>query len=79
MVKQNYENATGEKVSKNFVDRTLREAGIVKSLQKKRKSLSKYMKYPKRTLAELGKCMMSMDFIGPKYLKGSNDGISFLS
>jgi len=79
VVKQNYENATGKKVSKNFVDRTLREAGIVKSPQKKRKGLSKYMKYPQRTLAKLGKCMMSMDFIGPKYLKGSNDGISFLS
>lgn len=79
VVKQNYENATGKKVSKNFVDRTLREAGIVKSLQKKRKGLSRYMKYPQRTLAKLGKCMMSMDFIGPKYLKGSNDGISFLS
>lgn len=79
VVKQNYENATGKKVSKNFIDRTLREAGIVKSPQKKRKGLSKYMKYPQRTLAKLGKCMMSMDFIGPKYLKGSNDGISFLS
>lgn len=79
VVKQNYENRVGKKVSKDFVNRTLKEAGMVKSPQKKRKGLSKYMKYPQRTLAKLGKCMMSIDFIDPKYLKGSGDGISFLS
>ena len=79
VVKKNYENQIGLKVSNSFVDRTLREAGMVKSPQKKRKGLSKYMKYPQRTLAKLGKSMMSIDFIGPKYLRGSGDGISFLS
>ncbi len=79
VVKKNYENQIGLKVSKSFVDRTLKEAGMVKSQQKKRKGLSKYMKYPQRTLTKLGKSMMSIDFIGPKYLQGSNRGISFLS
>lgn len=79
VVKKNYENMTGKKVSKSFVDRTLKEAGMVKSPKKKRKGLSKYMKYPQRTLFKLGKSMMGIDFIGPRYLKGSNKGVSFLS
>lgn len=79
VVKKNYENQIGLKVSNSFVDRTLREAGMVKSPQKKRKGLSKYMKYPQRTLTKLGKSMMSIDFIGPKYLHGSKESVSFLS
>ena len=77
VVKKNYENQIGLKVSNSFVDRTLREAGMVKSPQKKRKGLSKYMKYPQRTLTKLGKSMMSIDFIGPKYLHGSRESVSF--
>lgn len=52
---------------------------MVKSPQKKRKGVSKYMQYPQYTLNKFGKIMMSMDFIGPKYLKGSKDRINFLS
>ena len=52
---------------------------MVKSPQKKRKGVSKYMQYPQCTLNKLGKIMMSVDFIGPKYLKGSKDKINFLS
>ncbi len=79
VVKKNYENQTGEKVSKSYVDRVLKEAGMVKSQRKKRKGRSKYMKYPEYTLTKLGKSMMSVDFIGPRYLKGSDNRINFLS
>ena len=79
VVKKNYENQTGEKVSKSYVDRVLKEAGMVKSPGKKRKGRSKYMKYPEYTLTKLGKSMMSIDFIGPKYLKGSDNRINFPS
>ena len=67
------------KVSKAFVDRTLKEAKMVKSPQKKRNGVSKYMQYPHYTLNKLGKIVMSIDFIGPKYLKGSDKRINFLS
>ena len=79
VVKENYENQTDKKVSKSFVDRVLKEAGMVKSPIKKKRGLSKYMKYPNYTLTKLGKSMMSIDFIGPKYLKGSSNRINFLS
>ena len=79
VVKANYENKIKQEISKSFVDRTLKEGGLIKGYNKKRKGLSKYMKYPQRNLNKLGKSMMSLDFIGPKYLTGSNDRINFLS
>lgn len=79
VVKANYENKEKQKISKSFVNRTLKEANLVKRHGKKKKGGSKYMKYPQRTLSKLGKSMMSIDFIGPRYLKGSSDRINFLS
>jgi len=43
VVKEIYENQTGEKVSKSFVDRVLKEAGLVKSPGKKKKGRNKYI------------------------------------
>ncbi|NQE53323.1 hypothetical protein C5S29_06995, partial [ANME-1 cluster archaeon GoMg3.2] len=43
VVKVNYEKQTGEKVSKSYVDGVLKEAGMVKSPEKKRKGRSKYL------------------------------------
>ena len=37
------------------------------------------MMYPVNTINKLGYSMMSLDFIGPKYLDGSADRINFLS
>ena len=79
VVQANYNSLHTGNVSKEFVDRTLREYKMVKSPQKKRKGKSKYMQYPKHTLSKLGKSVMSIDFIGPKYLKGSDHKINFLS
>jgi len=79
VVKQNYEKQTGEKVSKSYICRVLKKAGMVKSQEKKKKGKSKYMKYPEYTLTKFGKSMMSIDFIGPRYLKGSDNRINFLS
>lgn len=79
VVQGNYNKRHTHKVSKSFVDRTLKEYKMVKTPRKKRKGVSKYMNYPQHTLNKLGKCMMSADFIGPKYLKGSSDRINFFS
>ena len=79
VVHNNYINLFGENISEKFVDRTLREYNLLKSRQKKTKGKSKYMQYPEKTLLKLGKILMSIDFIGPKYLQGSNDRINFLT
>lgn len=79
VVRQNYENLYGEKISEWFVKNTLKEYGMVKSPQPHKAGKSKYMHYPVYTLNKLGKTMMSIDFIGPKYLKGSDKRYNFLS
>ena len=79
VVRTNYIKQTGNDVSLWFVASTLREQGLVKSHSKKKKGGSKYMMYPVKTLSKLGSSMMSLDFIGPRYLKGSPDKINFLS
>lgn len=79
VVRENYRHQTGEDISLWFVNATLKEYGLVKSHFKKKKGRSKYMLYPVNTIRKLGKSMMSIDFIGPKYLKGPNNRINFLS
>ena len=79
VVKANYEELYGEKVSQWFVNSTLNEYGMVKSPQPYKAGKSKYMHYPVHTLNKLCKILMSIDFIGPKYLTGSDNRINFVS
>ena len=79
VIQKNYENLYGDKIEKWFVNKVLREAGLTKKKIKKEKGKSRYMKYPEYTLNKLGKILMSIDFIGPKYLKGGKERINFLS
>jgi len=79
VIKNNYKKKYGEDISKWFVDFTLKESGLANSPTPKKKGKSKYMRYPVNTINKLGKIMMSMDFIGPKYLKGSDERINFIS
>lgn len=79
VVQRNYRNKYEEDISKWFIDTTLRESGLAFSPKPKQKGRSKYMNYPVNTLNKLGKIMMSIDFIGPKYLGGSDKRINFLS
>lgn len=79
VVRENYKNLYGEEISEWFVNNTLKEYGMVKSPQPKQPGKSKYMHYPVHTINKLCKILMSIDFIGPKYLKGSDKRINFLS
>lgn len=79
VIQSNYENLYGNKLPLWFINKTLKENGLVKSIRKKEKGRSKYMKYPVNTINRLGKSMMSIDFIGPKYLTGSSERVNFLT
>lgn len=80
IVRANYREQYGKDISQSFIDKTIRARGLVKYKKKeKKKGRSTYMSYPVKTIAKLGKSLMSMDFIGPKYLRGSSDRINFLS
>jgi hypothetical protein len=79
VIQSNYENLYGNKLPLWFINKTLKENGLVKSIRKKEKGRSKYMKYPVNTINRLGKSMMSIDFIGPKYLTGSSERVNYLT
>ncbi len=79
VVRKNYECLYGKTVNQWFVKKVLKDAELVQKRTVKKKGKSKYMKYPKYTLNKLGKILMSIDFIGPKYLKGGKSRINFLS
>jgi len=75
----NYRNIYGVEVKKWFVDKVLREAGLVVRKQERIKGASKYMQYPVQTINKLCKILLGIDFIGPKYLDKSSERINFLS
>jgi hypothetical protein len=62
-----------------FITKTLREAGLTTGTKKKGKNRSQYMNYPKRALDKLGKIVLGIDFVGPRYLKNNSKGVHFLS
>jgi hypothetical protein len=62
-----------------FITKTLREAGLTTGGKKKGKNRSQYMNYPKRALDKLGKIVLGIDFVGPRYLKNNSKGVHFLS
>jgi len=62
-----------------FITKTLREAGLTTGTKKKGKNRSRYMNYPKRALDKLGKIVLGIDFVGPRYLKNNPAGVHFLS
>jgi len=62
-----------------FITKTLREAGLTTGSKKQGNNRSQYMNYPKRALDKLGKIVLGIDFVGPRYLQNNSNGIHFLS
>jgi hypothetical protein len=69
-----------EEPSIHFITKTLREAGLtVVNGKEKRDNRSQYMKYPKRALDKLGKIVLGIDFVGPRYIQKRSEGVHFLA
>ena len=81
VVQANYKNLYPDLESPSlfFITKTLREAGLTTGGKKKGKNRSQYMNYPKRALDKLGKIVLGIDFVGPRYLKNNSNGVHFLS
>lgn len=79
VIEKNYINRYHSEVPLWFVNHVLKEHKLAKSPVKVKGKKSRYMQYPEATLRKLGKIVMSADFIGPKYLSGSDKRINFLS
>lgn len=79
VVVANYKNKYNKNISRWFVTETLRKKGLTKRRRKKQKGGSRYMNYPEKMLSKIGKILMAIDFMGPKYLKDDSNGKHFLS
>jgi len=81
VVQANYRNLYPdlEPPSLYFIAKTLREAGLTTGGKEKGKNRSRYMNYPKRALDKLGKIVLGIDFIGPRYLRNKSEGVHFLA
>jgi predicted transcriptional regulator len=75
----NYKKENKKNISKWFIKETIKKAGLTDQRKKKQKGGSRYMNYPEKTLSKLGKIVVGIDFMGPKYLKDDSDGKHFLS
>lgn len=63
-----------------FITKTLRKAGLTTvNGKEKRDNRSQYMKYPKRALDKLGKIVLGIDFVGPRYIQEKSEGVHFLA
>jgi hypothetical protein len=62
-----------------FITKTLREGGLTTGGKKRGKNRSRYMNYPKRALDKLGKIVLGIDFVGPRYLRNNREGVHFLA
>ena len=67
------------KPSLDFIKRSLRKHKLTFRQRKRSKGGSKYLLYPANLIDSLGAILCQIDFIGPRYLKGSSDPIHFLS
>lgn len=79
VIQKNYINRYQHQIPIWLIIKVLKENRLSKSPQKKGGKKSRYMQYPEETLRKFGKTVMSADFIGPKYITGSDERINFLS
>lgn len=79
VIQSRYLKRYGERLPKWFIHSTLKAYNRVKGYVPKERGRSKYKQYPSQTLRKFCKEVMSIDFVGPKYLSGSDNRINFLS
>lgn len=65
--------------SLRFIGRTLRAHGRTHREQPKRHGAARYLAYPARTLAGLGRTTLEIDFIGRKYIDGRTAPVCFIA
>ena len=51
------------KINLSFIKSVLKELGLAKPHQKRRKGVSKYHNYPKQLISEIGSLILEIDFI----------------
>jgi transposase len=65
-------------ISLSFIKRVVKSNNL-QTQRKRFKGKASYLLYPKKLIDALGEIHLQVDFIGPRYLKGSKEPIHFLS
>lgn len=72
------ENIDLAKINLSFIKSVLKEFGLSKSHQKRRKGVSKYQHYPKRLISEIGLLILEVDFI-QRFINGQTNPVNFIA
>ena len=65
--------------SLRFIGRTMRQHGLTSTHQPRQKGAARYLCYPAKTLAALGRSTLEIDFIGRKYIRGRTQPVCFIA
>lgn len=75
--KQN-EDINFSKINLSFIKSVLKEFGLSKPHQKRKKGLSKYQHYPKQLISEIGSLILEIDFV-QRFIKGQTKPVHFVA
>ena len=73
-----YENINSAKINLSFIKSVLKEFGLSKPHQKRKRGLSKYQNYPKQLISEIGSLILEIDFI-QRFIKGQTKPVHFIA
>lgn len=67
-----------ENINLSFIISVLKELGISKPHQKRKKGISKYQHYPKQLISEIGLLILEIDFV-QRFIKGQTKPVHFIA
>ena len=67
-----------ENINLSFIISSLKELGISKPHQKRKKGISKYQHYPKQLISEIGLLILEIDFV-QRFIKGQTKPVHFMA
>ncbi len=71
-------NINSAKINLSFIKSVLKEFGLSKSHQKRKRGGSKYQNYPKQLISEIGSLISEIDFI-QRFIKGQTMPVHFIA
>ncbi len=71
-------NINSAKINLSFIKSVLKEFGLSKSHQKRKRGGSKYQNYPKQLISEIGSLILEIDFI-QRFIKGQTMPVHFIA
>ena len=71
-------NINFAKINLSFIKKVLKEFGLSKPHQKRKRGGSKYQNYPKQLISEIGSLILEIDFV-QRFIKGQTKPVHFIA